>query len=232
MVTPVLAAPAAAVDIAAAAIADPLPAGQASRTWSKNTYIESWERHRGRPMTPQERRNLDRGCIGVTQVNLGRFIPSNPPLDLSFDRLSKARRVQSALDRILRKNPTPAQFRAAVRQDEVLSTLKNMDKVLPNDTPSGTLNAQIYSKRFWSNGAAYAPDGNDQVDMSGYRYQARPGGYTNYDYGWWDQSIDNWWHANHAEPGMKIYQSTLAHYSRPLEDFDRQVFIVGLARKY
>lgn len=30
---------------------------------------------------------------------------------------------------------------------------------------------------------------------------------------------------------MKVYQSTLKHYSQPLQNFDRQVFTVAMAKK-
>jgi len=40
------------------------------------------------------------------------------------------------------------------------------------------------------------------------------------------KTSNSWWHANHSEPGMKVYRSTLKHYSRPLLDFDSQIFSV------
>lgn len=52
----------------------------------------------------------------------------------------------------------------------------------------------------------------------------------NFDYGWYDEESGSWLHANHAEPNMKVYQSTLEYYSRPLRNFDRQVFCVAFAR--
>ena len=69
----------------------------------------------------------------------------------------------------------------------------------------------------------------------------------NFDYGFYDPVTNNWWHANHCEqikdstgkvinpgcnfdPGsMEVYESTLGHYSRPLYDFDKQVFCVGIS---
>lgn len=64
--------------------------------------------------------------------------------------------------------------------------------------------------------------------MSGYDYSPRPcdnsGCYTNFDYGLYEKSTNTWWHANHKAPGMMVYQSTLDYYSRPLLDFNRQVF--------
>ena len=91
----------------------------------------------------------------------------------------------------------------------------------------------IFSKRFWSNDPnKFRPDGNGKVDMTGYDYSSRPhdanGYYTNFDYGLYDSNSNTWWHANHAEPGMSIYQSTLKGYSRPLMDFNRQIFCVAV----
>ncbi len=86
---------------------------------------------------------------------------------------------------------------------------------------------EIFSKRFYSGGKDYTPDPKTgKVDMSGYDYKAKPG-YVNFDYGFYDEANDAWWHANHCEPGMKVYRSTNAHYSRPLLDFDKQVYCVS-----
>ena len=93
----------------------------------------------------------------------------------------------------------------------------------------------IFSKRFYSDGAPYTPDpSTGKVDMSGYTYKAKPkpsgGTYVNFDYGYFDEKSNAWWHANHSEPGMKVYRSTEAHYSRPLLDFDRQVYGVACGK--
>jgi hypothetical protein len=53
----------------------------------------------------------------------------------------------------------------------------------------------------------------------------------NFDYGWYDEATNTWFHANHMEPGMTVYQSTLSNFSRPLLNFDRQIFVVAMARK-
>ena len=88
----------------------------------------------------------------------------------------------------------------------------------------------IFSKRFYSDGQPYTPDPKTgKVDMSGYKYKAKPG-LVNFDYGFYDESSNSWWHANHSEPGMKVYRSTKQHYSRPLQDFDKQVFSVACGK--
>jgi hypothetical protein len=101
----------------------------------------------------------------------------------------------------------------------------------------------IFSKRFWSMGGAFTPDPTTgKVDMSGYT-GAMPPGEVNFDYAWYDEVNNTWWHANHCDPvisrgtcaaayrpweRMEVYQSTLEHYSDP--DYfgaDVQVFCVA-----
>ncbi len=50
--------------------------------------------------------------------------------------------------------------------------------------------------------------------MINYDYSARPE-YVNFDYGLYDNKSNLWWHANHSEPRMEVYESTLSYYSRP-----------------
>ena len=100
------------------------------------------------------------------------------------------------------------------------------------DNSSNSSELIIFSLRFYSGTSAdYLPDENGKVDMKNYNYKSRPsdasGHYTNFDYGYHEPSKNKWWHANHREPGMEVYRSTLNYYSRPLLDFNRQVFVVA-----
>lgn len=89
---------------------------------------------------------------------------------------------------------------------------------------------QIFSKRFYSDGDSHTPDPKTgKVDMRDYEYRAKPG-LTNFDYGYYDEASNSFLHANHMEPGMKGYRITEAHYSRPLADFDKQVYGVACAK--
>lgn len=156
-----------------------------------------WEAKNCRPITDAEKRTLARGCIGITAVELG--TTGNPPLDNCYGSLAQAKR------------------RAKAMEGACAATGKK---------------PMIFSKRFYSDGQSYVPDPRTgKVDMSKYRYKAKPkpngGTYTNFDYGFYDEASDSWWHANHKEPGMKVYRSTLDQYSRPLLDFDSQVFGVA-----
>jgi len=228
----------------------PLGADQPTRSFSRDEYIEMWERKHGRRMTGQERHTLARGCIGITALNLQDG--ANPPLGLSFATFPKARSVAAALNEVVESASsldglTPEVIAAAPE----LANLQNVLESLPTTGSPDQWKAMIFSKRFYSNQAenwhdrmesdpdAFQPDEDTgQVDMGGYQYHARPrpeegegSTFVNFDYGWWDEETDTWWHANHAESGMEVYQSTLEHYSRPLRDFDRQVFTVAFARR-
>ncbi|MBP2472513.1 hypothetical protein JOF53_001385 [Crossiella equi] len=230
----------AAVSIVGLPIAPPLRPGVPSKTWQVADYVKAWEKYHGRPMTQDERDNLARGCIGVTVVNLERQDVGNPPLGLSFGTFGKALEVQAALNAIIAERPSPAEYAARVRAHPLLGKLDNVQRALPSGLDASELTAAVFSKRFYSKQnpnwseeyteKMYRPNARGQVDMSTYRYAARPG-YVNFDYGWYDENTRNWWHANHAEPGMKVYQSTFEYYSRDLLDFDRQVFTVAFAKK-
>jgi hypothetical protein len=64
---------------------------------------------------------------------------------------------------------------------------------------------------------------------------------ANFDYGFWDEASNAFWHANHmqykdaarsaADP-MKVLQSTREKFVKGYIDFDRIVFGVALAQNY
>ena len=222
---------------------------QKTRVWPVADFIAIWEKLHGRRMTPDEKTDLRRGCIGITSLNLADGAP-NPPLGLSFDSFERARAVSRALNDILATAPTVTKYGEAVALHPLLSQLTGVVSALPSSNPA-EWRAVVFSKRFWSNQnldwnkakkpakGAFKPDPNTgQVDMSGDKNLGRPdpsegpgGEMVRFDYGWYDETTNTWWHANHSEPGMKVYQSTLTHYSQPLVNFDRQVFTVALAKK-
>lgn len=230
-------------------LAPALKPGESTRTHTPDDYIEAWERKHGRKITEEERALLAKGCIGITALNLQRGDVA-PSLALSFSTLEKALAVRNALNRILQAKPAIDRLPDEVAAEPALLGLRNVLDSIPVDPDPTVWRAVIFSKRFYSNQAeawedrldpddkAFQPDEDTgQVDMSGYHYRGRPepdegvgAEFTNFDYGWLDEDTGDWWHANHAEPGMEVYQSTLAHYSQPLADFDRQVFSVAFAR--
>ena|GEM_PF-2554475 len=103
---------------------------------------------------------------------------------------------------------------------------------------------------------AFPIDGETgHVDMTGYQYQGRTkvekndkgedeyaGGYVNFDYGFYDETTDSIWHANHMQykqgdekrekQPMYVYQSTVEKFTKGYTDFDRVIFCVGLQKAY
>lgn len=192
-----------------------------------------------------ERTTLAAGSIGITALNLGRG-GAPPPLELAFDTLERARRVQAALIAVLKHRPTDVA--AKVAADRTLRDLARVVAAIPADPDPARWRPAIFSVRFFSRQGGtwdqrtegdptrFVADPRGQIDLSGYAHAARadaaagPGALMlNFDYGWYDEATDSWFHANHGEPGMTIYQSRLAHFSRPLAAFDRQVFCVAFA---
>lgn len=184
------------------------PRKKESKTHTLEQYIAKWEAENGVTMTPEEKRVLGRGCIGITVLALGTIDPSvMPDLKECYDNFRDARAAQIKMRRFLAEN-------------------------FPDRR------AVLFSKRFWSSGAEYEPHpASGKVEMSGYTYEARPG-HTNYDYGLYDEETGKWWHANHCDStlvmnprcggAMEVYESNLAYYSRGLRDFDKQIFCVGV----
>jgi len=177
-------------------------------SYTVDQYIDKWEKEHGETMTPAEKGTLGRGCIGITAVNL--FTLGNPDLSNCYDTFA-----------------------------QVWDAARKMSSFLTGAFPDRK--ALIFSKRFYSGGKDYKPDPKTgKVDMSGYNYEAKPG-FTNFDYGLYDETTGKWWHANHCDTtlvsnpdcggAMEVYESNLQHYSRPLADFDRQIFCVGVAIK-
>ncbi|HWO26266.1 MAG TPA: DUF4157 domain-containing protein [Kofleriaceae bacterium] len=101
---------------------------------------------------------------------------------------------------------------------------------------------------------AFQPGKYGQVDMSKYEslLQTTPHGksnpegglnaeHTNFDFGWWDEETNTWWDADRGTntptgEGMTIYQRTLEGITKFYDPsgakmFDRQIFVVALARK-
>jgi hypothetical protein len=160
-------------------------------------------------MTAEERKRLAAGCVGITRLNLG----GSAPLNECYKTYPQAQKRADELEKEKGERP------------------------------------YIFSKRFWTMGKAYTADANGKIDMSGYNSKDVPPDAVNFDYAWHDEVNDTWWHANHCDPvtgsarcrssydpnnpkqRMKVYQSTLAHYSDP-QYFaaDKQVFCVAWSK--
>jgi LysM repeat protein len=188
-----------------------IPKGDTSTKWSFEDYIKKWETQKGRPISAIEKQHLARGCVGVSAINTGQDPLSN--LNWCFDSFAGSIKKAKELNVVLK----------AAGEDSIKKV-------------------QIFSKRFYARpDKSYPTDSAGKVDMSAYSGEDRKPGMVNFDYGFFDQETGMWWHANHCDPReggilcrnkyslserMYVYESTLEHYSRPLKDFDQQVFCV------
>ena len=190
------------------------------RRYSVDQYVAMWEADRGRAMTGPEKKTLARGCIGITALNLE---AGNPPLEHSFASFDKAMKLVKEWNAFIEAH-----------KGETTSDGKKV----------GDFKAVLFAKLFWSNQSrdqderkkpdkdAFLPDEETgAVDMSDYEYRAQPG-YINFDYGFWDEASNCFWHANHAEPGMEVYQSTKDKFAKSYIDFDRIIYCAAIARTY
>lgn len=182
-------------------------------TYSIQNYIDKWEMEHGRSMTENEKRTLGHGCVGVTALNMVDL--GDPDLTNCYDTFA-----------------------------QVWEVAKTMNAFLEANFPAKK--AIIFSKRFWSGGKEFKPDPRTgKVDVSSHEDEPRPNfgshEFINFDYGLYDEKTGNWWHANHCDfplsgdprcdhfpTRMEVYESNLQSYSRPLLDFDRQVFCVAV----
>lgn len=190
------------------------PRGKQERTKHDiNEYIERWEKEHGHTMTDDEKRTLGRGCVGISALTMEDL--GNPDLTNCYDTFA-----------------------------QVWEAARKMNDILEAERPDRK--AVIFSKRFWSGGKKYKPDpATGKVDLSEHQDEPRPSTPTydpiNFDYGLYDEKTGNWWHANHCDwplsgdpdckfggERMEAYESNLQSYSKPLFDFDRQVFCVAI----
>jgi hypothetical protein len=218
-------------------LGSPLPTGSEKPKFgedkSQRRYsVEQFERMWGaqfHAMTADEMDNVDRGCIGITVANLGLESWRDPPLSEVYGTFDQARWVVAA------RNAAAG----------------------PPD-PSKPIHVWVmFAMLFWSNRSlddaarvkpaptAFRPDPvSGRVDMSpiiGNLGMARPG-FVNFDFGFWDEKTQCFWHANHGAFARmttpeEIYQSTRGRFANKYtvngeehvsyEDFDRVVYGVA-----
>ena len=205
------------------------------RRYSRPQFETMWEAEQGRKLQPQERLTIMKGCVGITMNNAGPKGVGNI-LGEVYASLSKAQEAADAY------NAGLPRYESQPYQVFAMHFWSNQD-----DDPE---------KRKVPDPSAFLPDADGKVDMSKYKANARPG-FVNFDFGWWDEASQSYWHANHADPmhpniikrkvkldgPMKVYQSTREKFSQVLEeepgqirygykDFDREVFGVVRATNY
>jgi hypothetical protein len=230
----------------------PLPEGEKApefgedkgtqRRWSPEQYIAMWEKEQGRKMTASERATIDRGCIGITATNIA---GGGNPLDYAEGIWGDFEHAQTAMRE---KN-------------------KVLDDAAAAGQPVDKARYVLFAKLFWSNQSEdyeerFKPDEDafkadpktGEVDMTGYEYRAqsrktkdpvtgeeRRSSYINFDYGFWDDSSNCFWHANHmqykdpkkrAESPMIVLQSTKSKFVKGYLDFDRIIFCIAKSENY
>ena len=194
------------------------------RKWSPDQYIEMWEAEQGRTMTKAEKKTLARGCIGIVALNLSGG--GNPPLDHAYDSFD------AAMNLVKKWNKFIDAHRGEVTSD--------------GQVIGQNWKAVLFAKLFWSNQKGTEeerkksdpnafkgdPNADGKIDMTDYQYKAQPGGYINFDYAFWDEQGQCFWHANHCEPGMQVYQSTKDKFAAGYIDFDRIAYCAAIATNY
>jgi len=212
------------------------------RKWSPEQYIAQWEAEQGRKMNAQERATIDRGCIGITAANIA---GGGNPLDYAEGIWGDFEHAQVAMRE---KN-------------------KLLNDAAAAGNPVDSSRYVLFAKLFWSNQSedyeerfkpddkAFLPDEDTgEVDMTGYEYRAqsrykkdpktgeqKKSSYINFDYGFWDDSSNCFWHANHmqykdpkkrAESPMMVLQSTKSKFVKGYLDFDRIIFCIAKSEHY
>ncbi len=214
------------------------------RRYSVEQYIAMWEKEQGRKMTSSEKATIERGCIGITANNLQ---GGGDPLNFAEGTYGT---FEQAYAEMKKKN-------------DALDTMRTWMLLLPgvpllmDKSPRRYV---LFAQLFWSNQSddfderkkpdpgAYLPDPKTgKIDMSGYQYRPRSKDdgsrdtYVNFDYGFWDEASQCFWHANHmrykdpaknAAKPMEVFQSTKEHFIAGYKDFDRAVFCIALAENY
>jgi hypothetical protein len=212
-----------------------LPAGAATprygedegkqRRYSRAQYIRMWQKEQGHKMTPEERKTIERGCIGITANNLaggGNPLEYAEKIYGSFEQaIAEMKKRNAALGEGEARYVMFAKMFWSNQSPNRVEAMKHDDKAFKPNPRTG------------------------EVDMSGYQYRAQPkpdgGGYVNFDYAFWDEASSSFWHANHMEyqdpskrktDPMKVLQSTKEKFQRGYIDFDRTIYAIARAENY
>lgn len=193
------------------------------RIYIAHNYITMWEEAHGRSLTPEERRVVLMGCIGVTTLNL-----------------------TGTDDKPDTSNAYWSHELAIERRDELNALLD----ALRNDPVAGIPyfpgRAVMFAKRFWSNQSedkearrhsdptAFIPNfRTGEIDMSGDRLLGQNKTYaTNFDYGFWDDHTNSYWHATQGGNAMEVLQSTRERFEAENSSWDRIVYCVAISSNF
>ncbi|MFO0971985.1 MAG: RHS repeat-associated core domain-containing protein [Phycisphaerae bacterium] len=166
-------------------------------------YWNAWKReHPGfsQAQYSSMRRTLNRGCIGITCLNLG--ISGNPDLSNCFANKQDAFALRNKWIR------------------DCTCTGTNQDR-RPN-TP------QIFGFRFWNNYRALETDANRRVRMPRTCTEGRGNGYINFDFAFYCGQ-NRWIHANncHYCQGMGAMEVYRDDWPGGYQGFDQEVYCVS-----
>jgi hypothetical protein len=195
------------------------------RRYSRAQFQQLWEEEQGNKLSDRWIGVIKYGCIGITANQL---TGGTPPTDLAYSTFDKARKVADANN-------------AGLHRDDPKQWIVFGMHFWSNQDPDR-------DKRKLPDHSAFLPGPDGKVDMTGYKNRARPG-FINFDYGYWDDSTQSHWHANHTDydyppdDPMLVYQSTRAKFSHVFEetpgetrygykDFDREIFGVARTEHY
>jgi hypothetical protein len=225
----------------------PLPPGVEQKKYTPQQYAQLWAKHQGHSMTNRQLRTVTRGCIGIVAANL---TGGGDPLDDAealFGDFAAAEAYMNKGNRLLdwlgdTNNPA-ARWMVGDEDAKRISQSK--------------VRYVVFGKLFWSNQRGRdrsKPDPDafpvdpttSEIDLEDfidkYDYEPRPDGeWVNFDYGFWDEAGQVFWHANHGEyddpelrksDPMIVLASTKSVFSGGYEDFDRVVFGVALAEAF
>lgn len=214
------------------ALGKPLPTGADKPKYGEDTdqrrySIAQFERMwaaQFHTLSTDEHANVLRGCIGITATNLGIGSLSAPPLTEVYGRFDQARQVVAQRNKLA--GP--------------------IDPTMPISV------WVLFAMLFWSGRGRNTPDPKafrpdpvtGRVDMSGIGniYDDGRPGFVNFDFGFWDETTQTFWHANHGtysgmETPEELYQSTRMRFARKFtfngqervtyDDFDRVVYGVA-----
>lgn len=181
-----------------------------SKTYSLDEYIEKWEKENGRSLSPEEKKVLAKGCIGITMLALGTM--SRPDLTNCYDTFAQVWEAAQKMNEFLAVHSPDR--KALIFSKRFWSSGLSFEP----DPATGKVDM-----------SGYLGETRPEKDMTNFDY----GLYDEKTQKWWHANhCDMPILANPRCKGpMKVYESNLQHYSRSLRDFDRQVFCVAITMK-
>jgi RHS repeat-associated protein len=165
------------------------PANLDRQSWTFQEYCQKWEAEHGTTMTNTQMSVLAKGCIGVVMLELG--ITGNPSLIDGYDSFNKAKEMADKLQEDITNNPEkyPANARVVI-----------YGMLFQSDDNTAFRSNQ--------NGRMSLSDA-DLVEIDN---EARGDNRMNFDFGLYNPTTNRIYDANHANPGMRIFENTINQF--------------------